>query len=177
MQNGLCFMHAPIVLQHYLVQMNSAEAVPMLDMADYWRRHVSDDATTPEFMRRVSRHALYELIWKDNGGDSVVFLEQILVQRPTPVFKQLGSDGKNWRAGLELYGPLLVSTVEIEQAFMDGNTVSFLGEVSTHERGMHAMVLVGHRKEGDEDRFLLQNWWESKVCLFFDAVCSLTMFQ
>jgi hypothetical protein len=28
--------------------------------------------------------------------------------------------------------------------------------------GLHSMVLIGHRKEGNADRYLLQNWWKSK---------------
>jgi len=34
--SGLCYMHAPIVLQHYLVRMNSKEPVMML-----WYGHLS----------------------------------------------------------------------------------------------------------------------------------------
>jgi hypothetical protein len=34
-----------------------------------------------------------------------------------------------------------------------------VGEV--HE-GMHAMVLVGHRRSDGKDVYLLQNWWEQK---------------
>ena len=34
---------------------------------------------------------------------------------------------------------------------------------------MHAMLIVGHRKEGEGDRFLLQNWWRKKPFVEVDA--------
>jgi hypothetical protein len=38
-----------------------------------------------------------------------------------------------------------------------------LGTVNiSPEIDAHAMLLVGHRKEGEETRFLLQNWWIDK---------------
>ena len=150
--SGLCYMHAPIVLQHYLAQMNATDAVHMLDMAKYLRRHVSGKT-------------LYEHVWNDAGGDSLYFLEKILA--PAPQFEMLGSDGASWRAKLEQYGPLLASAVEIEDAFMNNDATSFLTQMSTKSLGLHAMVLVGHRKEGDENRFLLQNWWANKVRVAF----------
>ena len=33
-QNGLCYMHACVVVQHYLVAMNNSDKVPMLYMAE-----------------------------------------------------------------------------------------------------------------------------------------------
>jgi hypothetical protein len=53
--SGLCYMHAPIVLQHYLVTMHSNSTVPMLDMAAYMRRFLSS-------------RALQGRIWDDEGG-------------------------------------------------------------------------------------------------------------
>ncbi|KAI3632185.1 hypothetical protein MIR68_010021 [Amoeboaphelidium protococcarum] len=41
--SGLCYIHAPVILQHYLVAMFSDDAVPMLDMAVYLKKaHVCD---------------------------------------------------------------------------------------------------------------------------------------
>ena len=129
-------------------------------MAAYLRRHV--DGKT-----------LYEHIWNDAGGDSHRFFMDILTPKPVPRLLALRSDGKSWRADLEQYGPLLVSAVSIEDAFMNGEATSFLKTMSTASLGQHAMVLVGHRKEGKQDRFLLQNWWRSKVsaqCLLVNSV-------
>jgi hypothetical protein len=39
--SGLCYMHAPVILQHYLVAMFSHDSVPMLDMAIYLKKHMS----------------------------------------------------------------------------------------------------------------------------------------
>ena len=36
---------------------------------------------------------------------------------------------------------------------------------------MHAMVLVGARKEGGKHYFLLQNWWKQKQFVEVDVDC------
>jgi len=118
-------------------------------MGIYLRQHMGDEA-------------LYKLIWEDAGGDSAEFLKHILVQDPEPITKALDSSGVGWHAALEQYGALLVSGAYIEENFLNGNLTSFLGESSSKKLGRHAMVLVGHRREGDQDLFLLQNWWKHK---------------
>jgi hypothetical protein len=159
--SGLCYMHGPIVLQHYLVQMHRDDKVHMLDMAVYLRQHVS--------AQRFQAH-----IWDNAGGDSAKFLAQILVQTPKPVISTLGSNGVDWREQLERFGPLLVSGVEVEGAF-DSTDCCHIGSREIASKGLHAMVLLGHRKEGGEDRFLIQNWWKRKVsrCSYYWK-CSLT---
>lgn len=53
--SGLCYMHACVVVQHYLVAMNSESKIPMLDMAEYLKKYMPVDS-------------LFEHIWKDRGG-------------------------------------------------------------------------------------------------------------
>jgi hypothetical protein len=147
--SGLCYMHGPIVLQHYLVQMRRVEKVHMLDMAAFLRQ-------------RMSAQRLQSHIWDNAGGDSVVFLGQILLQEPEPVISTLGSRGSDWRECLERFGPLLVSGMGVESAFQQEAAVH-TGKRVGPVLGRHAMVLVGHRREGSDDRFLMQNWWKRKV--------------
>jgi hypothetical protein len=155
--SGLCYMHAPIVLQHYLVSMNTDEKVKMLDMGRYLREHMSGEA-------------LYLHIWNDFGGSSAGFLRQILVQQPAPpVVSAISMKASEWIDALKQYGPLLVSSVKVDATLHDKVTTTFDG-VRGEAHGHHAMVLVGHRKQGDVDLFLLQNWWNYMVwcahCLF-----------
>jgi len=148
-KSGLCYMHAPIVLQHYLVRMNSDTPVMMLDMAIYLRHHMDNEA-------------LYLHIWSDHGGDSAEFLRQILVQQPEPVVTTVETTAARLAERLKECGPLLVAGVRIDAVFDDQTTMSFRGVRDDKHKGRHAMVMVGHRKDGDVDLFLLQNWWRKK---------------
>jgi hypothetical protein len=148
--SGLCYTHAPIVMQHYLVRMNSTEQVMMLDMGIYLRHYMGDTA-------------LYKHIWEDAGGDSTEFLKHILVQEPKAVLSTLGSSGVEWPAAMKQHGALLVSGAHVEDTFLNGVSTSFDGVISSKVLGKHAMVLVGHRREGEQNLFLLQNWWRRKV--------------
>jgi len=148
-KSGLCYMHAPIVLQHYVVRKNSDTRVMMLDMAIYLRQHMDSEA-------------LYLHIWSDHGGDSAEFLRQILVQQPEPVVTAVETTPTRLVERLKECGPLLVAGVRIDDVFDDKTTMSFRGVRTGKSKGRHAMVLVGHRKEGDLDLFLLQNWWRKK---------------
>ena len=64
---------------------------------------------------------------------------------------------------LEKFGPALVACFRVDEAFY-GEGLSYL--TSTYDalkpKGIHAMVMVGHRMEGSEHVFLLQNWWTKK---------------
>lgn len=162
-------MHAAIVLQHYLVWMNSLSTTTatnvddndddekpatMLDMGLYLRQYM--DA------RSLRRH-----IWDDEGGDSANFLRQILVQQPKPVVSAIGNEPSVWLQNLKRFGPLLVAGVEVTKGFAAKNgQVTFTGQSTGDVLGRHAMGLVGHRKTAtNEDLFLLQNWWKHKVKL------------
>jgi hypothetical protein len=160
--SGLCYMHAPIVLQHYLVQMRRTDRVGMLDMGVYLRQHVSAER-------------LQALVWTDAGADSASFLDQILL--PGSKVRWASSNGADWLSEMRECGPLLVSGMDIEPSFKEEGTLVHTGEKKGPILGKHAMVLVGHRREGNEDRFLIQNWWKRKVrviCFsrFFLMCCS-----
>jgi hypothetical protein len=146
-------MHAPVVMQHYLVAMNTRDQTPMLDMAKYVRQHISSDD-------------LYSLIWENKGSSSVEFLEGILADRPTPTeIKAVAGDSflsVDLAKCLFDYGPGLVSFFEVRPEFDQADRWSHTGSSSGQSRGRHAMLLVGHRKHNGKSRFLLQNWWKNK---------------
>lgn len=67
-------MHAPIVMQHYLVGMYQEVATPMLNMAEYVKKFMPSND-------------LYNHIWSDSGGSSVDFLMRILQYQVVSDFK------------------------------------------------------------------------------------------
>jgi len=152
--SGLCYMHAPILLQHYLVTMCSQDAIPMLDMAIFLRKH-------------MSAKALYDHIWSNKVGNSTVFLDKILLQDPVPVIHSL-SPHYDLEPSLHQYGPGLVSGFKVETNF-NSNLWEHIGTRKIESSGRHAMVLVGIRKENDVPRYLLQNWWKKKPFVEVDA--------
>ena len=163
--SGLCYMHAPIVLQSYLVARStqSNQAHIMLDLGSFIRQHRS----TAE---------LEDHIFRDRGGNSVAFLEQILMNQDgikdtsaadmrDPYTGKMNTENVVRR--LKSYGPALVARFSVYPGFR--NKTQFVHRGSelltqqTNPEGLHAMVLVGHRKTSSgEDRFLLQNWWKEK---------------
>ncbi|KAI3639766.1 hypothetical protein MIR68_002080 [Amoeboaphelidium protococcarum] len=152
--SGLCYTHAPVILQHYLVAMFSDDAVPMLDMAVYLKKHMS----AIQLERRI---------WYDEGGDSQTFLKSILMQQPAPVLLPRAATDEI-ESYLKSFGPALISRFEVEEAF-DSADWQHLGALTTALNGFHAMVLVGVRKEGDSMRYLIQNWWKKKAFVEVDG--------
>jgi hypothetical protein len=54
--------------------------------------------------------------------------------------------------------PRLVQGFKVEAAFVNSSNWQHVGVRQGSSTGIHAMVLVGHRKDGSGDRYLLQNW-------------------
>jgi hypothetical protein len=63
---------------------------------------------------------------------------------------------------LEKLGPALVSSFRVEKRFMADDDFRFTESTIGEKVGLHAMALVGYRKEGSDLRFLIQNRWVSK---------------
>ena len=165
--SGLCYMHAPVVLQAYLVAMQAGSPTgtsKMLDLADYIRKC------------RTAQE-LEDHIFKDEGGSSQAFLAQILANAS-------GLEGFDCRSmvnkvvgqatidviisNLKEFGPALVSGFMVTENFLDAKIHQHLGQDNSNEVGLHAMVLVGHRKDSGQDRFLLQDWWSDKSFIEVD---------
>jgi hypothetical protein len=148
----LGYMHAPVVMQHYLVAMSVDEFVPMLNMITYLRQ-------------RQSPSGLYNHIWRNQGGDSVRFLLKILrdVRRTLEILPDSLSEGESTlREYMDKFGPGLVSRFEVTENFRTSNNWQYTGHFEAPENSMHAMVLIGYRElKGGEYRYLLQNWWKS----------------
>ncbi|CAE7945034.1 unnamed protein product, partial [Symbiodinium sp. KB8] len=164
--SGLCYMHAPVVLQAYLVAMHGTQTgtSKMLDLADYIRKY------------RTAQE-LEDHIFRDEGGSSRVFLAQILANASgleefactSMVNKKVGQANIDVIiSNLKEFGPALVSGFMVTENFLDAKIHQHLGQDNSKEVGLHAMVLVGHRTESGQDRFLLQNWWSDKSFIEVD---------
>ena len=159
-KSGLCYMHACVVVQHYLVAMNNDKEIPMLNMAKYLKMFMPGDI-------------LYQHIWNNKGGDSLDFLENILKNKPGVdgiASRQTDTLGKDDLDNLlKAHGPGLVSGFVVADAFI-GNGWQHLGEYKGEKfKGRHAMVLVGYRIVDEKKRYLLQNWWKSKPYVEVDV--------
>ena len=159
-KSGLCYMHACVVAQHYLVAMNNSEEVPMLDMAEYLKKYMPGDS-------------LYQHIWDNKGGDSLDFFKNILKERPDS--ENIVTLSNRVLAETEMdkllksYGPGLVSGFRVAKAFI-GEDWQHLGKYNVEKfEGRHAMVLVGFRSVDGKKRYLLQNWWKSKPYVEVDV--------
>ena len=160
-------MHAPVVLQAYLVAMQTT-ASKMLDLADYIRKY------------RTAQE-LEDHIFRDEGGSSQAFLAEILANPSgleefacrSMVNEDVGQAITNCIIkNLKKFGPALVSGFMVTENFLEAKIHQHLGQGNSgnsKEVGLHAMVLVGHRTESGQDRFLLQNWWSDKSFIEVDA--------
>ena len=171
------YMHAPVVLQHYLISKHSKSKVDpvILDMAKYIR----EIFTT----KQLTRHFLY-----DEGMPSRSFMRSLLQRYSVATivnFQDITADF------LKQHGPALLSGFPLCDGFGsdDGRLVYDLGDCDAsadhplhpipapahcaagagggpgsdaHQDPCtvnHAMLIVGVRGEGAARRFLVQNWW------------------
>lgn len=140
--NGLCYMHAPTVLQHYLVTLNGGGG-EMLDIGSFVKSHLVGNALRNHILR-------------DEGGSSIDFLKTIAKLGNEDVLSYkipLSCDPVMHSATAvaiasklrTLQRPALVSAFQVDAKFFRGG-LSFLEmhSESTHI-GSHAMLLVAWR--------------------------------
>ncbi len=196
-ESGLCFMHGPVVLQHYLVsiynyKIGKRNEVEMIDVAKYISMNWKGE--------KLLNFLLY-----DNGGSSIDFLQEInyhvgkngrlsidsrfLIDPEDEDLKQSFLDQCEWFEKKLNKAPALVSNFEIDSFFGRASSgVSFLSQDiiphpdSNKKNGRHAMVLIGIRQDSDHKYvFLLQNWWRgdptSLLGRFFIEVSARYLFQ
>ncbi len=151
-ESGLCYMHAPVVLQSYLISWNlrnaeSSRECEMLDM----RRYI---------LENFSSKQRYNHIVTDEGGNSHDYLQKILIPG-SKFFHVLSTDVIN-AALIQQYGPALIYQFQVYEDFKEPGRLSYLEEPTGECAGRHSMVLIGVREEGSRKVFLLQNWWRRK---------------
>jgi hypothetical protein len=157
--SGLCCIHAPVVLQRYLVSINSGGTNhEMIDISKFVR-------ATFGFSSIVFNH----------GSRSLQILETIsghgnnLSSVSYKIPKTSGPDHQTTTARIvqqlrSRKAPALVSGFKVESSFGspgEDPVVSYT-KFAGNVEGSHAMVLVGYRKDPVTGQvfFLLQNWWK-----------------
>jgi hypothetical protein len=142
---SLCYMHAPLVVQHYRASMCTNKDAGMIDMAamihDTW-----------------GGDELADYIFRKHGGNAYDMLKHVLAPRSII----LASDVDNIAKRLKQFGPGLVTMFEAHAGFRADNTRGniFDGHAKGPLKGLHAMALIGARTDAHGKRwFLLQNWW------------------
>ena len=159
-ESGLCYMNAGVVLQHYLVAMNNTDPIPMLNMAEYVKKY-------------LPTNRIYELIWNNEGSDSLGFLKDISVTDLDPdMFVSIVNEGlcdPDLATPLKSYGPALLAGFCVTKDFISKEW-QHLGRYRGKKfEGRHAMVLVGYRIVDGKKRYLLQNWWKDKPYVEVDS--------
>ena len=153
---GLCYMHAPAVVQHNLVTVHSgAEHHEMLNVAKY-------------IVEFFSAKMIFAHVVKDTGASSETFLKNIMglewgdIEQQPIIARSAARDATCVAKALKTYGVGLVTRFKVVPAFQ-GTEVSFTANALRDEAvGLHAMTLVGHRENDGQHLFLLQNWWKEK---------------
>ncbi len=102
--SSLCYMHGPVMMQHYLVAMNSDAKIGMVDISDYLRKHMDSES--------LKNH-----IFHNSGGFSIEFLRNLLHLENHETFEKPDVKSDDVPKMMEKYGPGLVSSMEIWSCF------------------------------------------------------------
>ena len=154
--SGLCYMHAPAVLQHNLVTLHSGgKHHEMLNVAKY-------------IVKFFSAKMILAHVVEHTGASSETFLENIMGLKTsdttarTIIAEYEAESAERVAEALKTSGVGLVAKFKVEPAFQ-GKQVSFTANALRGKVvGLHAMTLVGHREDDGQHLFLLQNWWKEK---------------
>jgi len=150
-KSGLCYLHAPEMVQHYVVSLHTKTFGGMIDMSKMIRE-------------TFNAQQLEDYIFKDVGGPSDIMLKLIL--QPKSII--LAGAFKDAMENLKQFGPLLVSRFEVYGDFDHHSHHHHGMRKNDHFEGYHAMVLIGVRIDSKGNKyFLLQNWWSKKQ--FFEV--------
>ncbi len=156
-KSRLCYIHAPLVLQHYLVsRKTSSKQVGMINIAHY----IHDHFDTGKLEKRI---------FYNEGGDSAYQVDNILI--PDPEISPIAR--KNYTMDtMKVYGPCLVSKFKVFKDFQQGDQVMFHGKPPNKNKNnlmrCHGMIMIGFREDQGKRYFLLQNWWAKKQFIEVD---------
>jgi hypothetical protein len=149
-KSGLCYLHAPIIFQHYLLAMESKDPIPMIDLAQFLRCFM--DAA------QLKKH-----IFENYGGYSIDALRMFLGLENQHSLPKIDICSQDVPRLLHSYGPGLISSMEVWSCFADQKVWQHLDSPTGKMRGLHSVVLVGYRQVDGEVRYLIQNTWENML--------------
>jgi hypothetical protein len=173
-KSGLCYLHAPVVLEHYLIAIvTGGENSSTYDIGKY-----------EAYM--LSGEHLLNFILADKGGSSQDTLNELCGLTDDSDVKCYTIPAKEDRLLYSVtceiilecvaLSPALISLFRVYPDFGQTNAVSFSGlpakqkMVALSDIARHSMVLIGARKTSEgEYFFLLQNWWEGRYFIEVSA--------
>ena len=170
-KSGLCYLHAPVVLEHYLIAIATNGRSSSTYNIGKYEAHVLTGNHLKDFLLRdeggSSQNTLFELCELDDA-------DTILINIPSPTIAEAYSVVCEEILARVAQSPALVSSFVVHSDFLHSDTVSFSGIPSRGARASntsrHSMVLIGGRKTADgEYFFLLQNWWEGRYFIEVSA--------
>ena len=153
-RSGNCYIHAPVILQHYLVSMTTKNTALTLNMYEFIRE-------------RLEGPKMEEYVFTD-GGNSREMLESIL--QPKSVIQCTGCKNID-EDMLRNYGPVLVELFNVYPELSNDDQYCYTGKRDTDAtEEKHAMIVIGIRiDKQDNKRLLLQNWWNNKQFIEMDV--------
>jgi hypothetical protein len=165
--SGSCFLHAPVVLQSYLLQ--GEQEIQAIDISKYARESFGSEDVSRFIVTNAGGYSLGELRKMLMVADTRILSNTMLFAEPQE--KCTCSCACKLEHDLRTNGPALVRRFLLDDAFRkykptfdkEGNIIELPclnGKVALEPKEEHhAMVLVGLRKVGEQWRLLLQNWW------------------
>lgn len=175
LQSGLCYMHAPIVLQHYKEAGSTrTSGYRTIAISSYLR----GEALERYLLEGVgsSEQLLLEI-----ANITEADIKKIKLPKSPPQSQHQAA--ALVVENLRLHGPGLVAEFRVDSTFADGMALlsdgmtttalprtSFVddaaGTINIDDAtvlGLHAMVIIGYREREDGSYvFLLQNWWRDR---------------
>ena len=148
---GTCAIHAPVVLQHYLVALANKGTMPTVSI--------------PRWIRKHAPSALLEGIIFGEGTNAYQVLNAILLPNSLPQTCLFGGI----LSVLRTHGPVLLPMWGVTDDFLHSDSWRHIGSTADFV-GHHSMIVVGSRVNPNDGtvRVLLQNWWRNKQFIEVD---------
>jgi hypothetical protein len=160
--SGLCYIHAPVVLQHYLVSINSGGTNhEMIDISKFVRATFGFSSIFNDIVFDHGGYSLQILHTISGHGDDLRTTSPLTLFEPSWPAHQVAVDTIVHQLRSRK-APALVSNFMVLPSFGTLEVPSYT-EFHGHSENLHAMVLVGYRTDPVTGQvfFLLQNWWKS----------------
>ena len=162
-RTGNCYLHAPVVLQHYLVVKGSGHADhTKVDISKY----VQSNITGPALQKYL----------QGEGGTSADVLTSIASLAPDDLdtivvsSRHLSRNADDISNNLRDFGPALISVFPVDARFLSATQATATFRKPDYNpatvKGWHVMVLLGIRPDAQEGHMcLVQNWHEGMELL------------
>lgn len=161
--SGLCYLHAPIVLEHYLIAIaTGCQCSSTYNIGKYYENYL------------LTENKMVDFLLKEVGGSSEKTLRELCNLKDTDTetinipskkrFSKSHDEICKYVLDTVAEKPALISSFKVYKDFLSPDAETFSDTTYCESQlGLHSMVLIGARKSSDGKYFfLLQNWWEGK---------------